>query len=315
MNALKKIELLEMIGVTLQSKMTFSEINQYFRAHGIYSYDVLPSVNSKRVYTKDVLAGEDDDAILEIAKELDIPFRHTSEAEKETTAEKEATFWKAGYFKLFLSHIASFKKTTSILQSLLKKYGISAFVAHEDIEPTKEWQDEIEVGLQTMDAFAAILMDGFKESHWCDQEVGVAIGRGILIIPIMRGLKPYGFIGKYQGIQAQNKQVGEVANAIFTTIVRSKKTRIKMVRVLSNLISQSTDINEAIEKIKILDTISDLPTDILATLRQQITENHILIESQKLLNSINKLLAKYDLPKVIVGSISTEKDWDEDIPF
>ena len=101
MNALKKIELLEMIGVTLQSKMTFSEINQYFRAHGIYSYDVLPSVNSKRVYTKDVLAGEDDDAILEIAKELDIPFRHTSEAEKETTAEKEATFWKAGYSNYF----------------------------------------------------------------------------------------------------------------------------------------------------------------------------------------------------------------------
>jgi len=131
----------------------------------------------------------------------------------------------------------------------------------------------------------------------------------------MRGLKPYGFIGKYQGIQAHNKNVAEVANAIFTTIVRSKKTRIKMVRVLCNVISQSTDIDEAIEKIEILDTISDLPTDILSTLRQQITENHILIESQKLLNSINKLLAKYDLPKVIVGSISREHDWDEDIPF
>lgn len=249
MNGLEKMALLESIGVELQSQMTFSDIDQYFSAHGINSYDTQPVVNSKRVYVKDILASEENDTILKIAKELDIPFRQPSETEKETTSEKEATFWKAGYFKLFLSHIASFKKTTSILQSLLKNYGISAFVAHEDIEPTKEWQDEIEVGLQTMDAFAAILMDGFKESHWCDQEVGVAIGRGILIIPIMRGLKPYGFIGKYQGIQAHNKQVGEVANAIFTTIVRSKKTRRKMARVFSDLISQSTNIDTAIKKV------------------------------------------------------------------
>lgn len=73
---------------------------------------------------------------------------------------------------------------------------MSSFVAYTDIKPTKEWQGEIENALHSMDALAAILMPGFKDSDWTDQEVGVAIGRGVPIIPIMRGLTPYGFIGK-----------------------------------------------------------------------------------------------------------------------
>jgi len=42
------------------------------------------------------------------------------------------------------------------LQSSLRRFGISAFVAHVDIDPTKEWQDEIEAALFSMDALAAI---------------------------------------------------------------------------------------------------------------------------------------------------------------
>ena len=50
------------------------------------------------------------------------------------------TFWKDNYYRLFLSHISSYKKETAELQEALDYYGITAFVAHEDIEPTKEWQ-------------------------------------------------------------------------------------------------------------------------------------------------------------------------------
>jgi hypothetical protein len=51
----------------------------------------------------------------------------------------------------------------------LRSFGVSAFVAHENIEPTK-WQDEIEKALLSMNALAAILMPGFHESKWTDQE-------------------------------------------------------------------------------------------------------------------------------------------------
>ena len=53
-----------------------------------------------------------------------------------------------------------------------------------------------------MDAMAAVLMSGFQGANWTDQEVGIAVERGILVVPVIRGLNPYGFIAKYQGLQA-----------------------------------------------------------------------------------------------------------------
>ena len=132
-----------------------------------------------------------------------------------------------------VSHLATFKKTAAALQSHLRKFGISAFVAHVDIEPTREWQDEIEAGLFSMDALAAILMPGFQESNWTDQEVGVAVGRGVLVVPIIRGLNPYGFIGKYQGLPANGKTVKEVAGTVFEILVSSSKTRGRLLNSLA----------------------------------------------------------------------------------
>jgi len=86
--------------------------------------------------------------------------------------------------------LSAFKKTTGQLQTALRSYGVSAFVAHVDIEPTREWMSEIEAGLHSMDALVAILMPGFKESNWTDQEVGVAVGRGVLVIRSCVGLNP-----------------------------------------------------------------------------------------------------------------------------
>ena len=163
MKAIEKVQLLEKIGSELQTRMTFDEIYIFFTAHGIDCKSIEANTNSKRVYARDVLAQQSEELILKIADELDINHEFTSKTNV------QATFWKSGYFRLFLSHLSSFKVQTAHLQTALKKYAISSFVAHEDIEPSREWQNEIEAGLQTMDALAAILMEGFKESNWCDQ--------------------------------------------------------------------------------------------------------------------------------------------------
>ncbi|WP_330982484.1 MULTISPECIES: toll/interleukin-1 receptor domain-containing protein [Enterobacterales] len=310
MNGLQKIKLLDSIGTELQSQMTFSDIDTYFKGHGVPTQDNYPH-NSKRSYAKDMLAKVEEDKLFIIADELgllDIP--HNFKTEREV----EAGFWKPGHFKLFLSHLASFKIQTSHLQTALRKYAISSFVAHEDIEPTKEWQNEIETGLNTMDALAAILMPGFQESKWCDQEVGVAIGRDILVIPIRKGLDPYGFIGKYQGIQAQGKKIGEVAEAIFETLLRSPKTKSKLLVALSGSISNATTPDEAIDKVNILKSLDSVPLDILENLKQQVTDNNHLTESKDFLTMLNSMLGKFGIQKLVVGKIKQEAEWD-DIPF
>lgn len=308
MNGLQKIELLESIGLELQSRMTFADIDTYFKSHGVPTQNDYPH-NSKRSYSKDMLAQVDDDLVLKIAAELGI-----QGVPEPTIALKEVSFWKAGHFRLFLSHLSSFKRQTAHLQTALKKYAISSFVAHEDIEPTKEWQDEIEAALQTMDALAAILMPGFKESNWCDQEVGVAVGQGILVVPIRKGIDPYGFIGKYQGIQAQGKTIGEVAEEIFNTLVKSPKTRSKILVSLSGAIATANTVEEAIEKVSILHSLDAIPSDILENLKLQVVENSRLADSAEFIGELNSMLEKLGVERMIIGESEQEQEWD-DIPF
>ena len=109
--------------------------------------------------------------------------------------------WKSEKnFRVFLSHKSEFKKETSALAQKLSAYGISAFVAHTDIEPTKPWQNEIEHALKTMHGLVALISEGFHESEWTNQEIGYAMGRNIPIIPVKTPYDPRGFLGTIQAI-------------------------------------------------------------------------------------------------------------------
>lgn len=110
--------------------------------------------------------------------------------------------WGDKGFRVFLSHKTEVKKQTAQLKAKLKLFGISCFVAHEDIDPTQEWQTEIENALNTMDSFIALLTDSFHDSNWTDQEVGFAFGKGVPIISVRLERDPYGFIGKFQALSS-----------------------------------------------------------------------------------------------------------------
>ncbi|MGD9873122.1 MAG: toll/interleukin-1 receptor domain-containing protein [Kiritimatiellia bacterium] len=108
--------------------------------------------------------------------------------------------WSAEHVRVFLSHKASVKANTLRIKQSLARCGVAAFVAHVDIEPTEEWHREIERALFSMDALVALLSGDFHDSKWTDQEVGVAIGRGVPLVAIRLGLDPYGLMGKSQGV-------------------------------------------------------------------------------------------------------------------
>ena len=73
------------------------------------------------------------------------------------------------------------------MKNELANYGIASFVAHKDIEPMWEWELEIRRALFSMDFLIALLTEEFSNSNWTDQEIGVAYGRRIPIIPIRIG--------------------------------------------------------------------------------------------------------------------------------
>ncbi len=110
--------------------------------------------------------------------------------------------WGDVGFRVFLSHKSEVKKETADIKDGLRLFGISCFVAHEDIHPTKAWQDEIENALASMDGFVALMTENFHDSEWTDQEVGYAVARGVPIIAVRLGKNPYGFIGKFQALSS-----------------------------------------------------------------------------------------------------------------
>lgn len=210
---------------------------------------------------------------------------------EDTSHIKTISFWEQGYFRLFLSHISQHKETASQLQIKLKKYAISTFVAHEDIEPTKEWLDEIELALSSMDALAALLTERFNESKWSDQEVGIAIGRKIIVIPIRAGIDPYGFIGKYQGLSAHNKDIETLCKDIFNILLLNNATKLKMTNAIVNKLCNSKNFAESKDTTELLNTASiNLNPDMIKKLLSATKNNRQVYDSFGVVDRLNSLI-------------------------
>jgi len=150
----------------------------------------------------------------------------------------ERIWGKNQILKLFISHQHLDKIFATQLKSLLAKYGIAAFVAHQDIEPTFEWQKEIKRALNTMDVFVALLSPNFRTSNWTDQEIGYAVARNVLMIHVRDGQDPYGFINETQSLSMDISNVDELAEKIVDIICKNpyfeNKMKKKLLDVLKN---------------------------------------------------------------------------------
>lgn len=138
--------------------------------------------------------------------------------------------WRDGEIRVFLTHTHPNKVLANDVRERLQLYGIDVFVAHETIEVSKAWQEEIELALATCDALAALVTKDLINSPYCDQEIGFAMGRGVVVIPIRQEADPHGFIAKYQGAPGGQGHYAHwtVANGIFNALVKNPKTKNMM---------------------------------------------------------------------------------------
>ncbi len=197
----------------------------------------------------------------------------------EIKPDMKLAFWEENHFRLFMSHISDFKQEVSDIQRFLKNSGISAFVAHEDIEPTREWLIEIDNALSTMDAMCAFLTPGFKESNWTAQEVGIAIGRKKLVIPVRKGIDPFGFIGRYQGFEGLKATAAEIASAISNILISHEMTATKMADCLVQLIEIANSWESVRANMKILEKSPVLNTTLVRRLEKALISNEKVAEA------------------------------------
>ena len=199
--------------------------------------------------------------------------------------------WKPNYFRLFISHISDSHVVASQVATVLhERYGIHGFVAHVDIEPSADWQNEIQESLRTMDALLALLTPGFSGSLWCNQEVGWALGQQSLSISVRLGEDPRGFVGRFQAIPGGDGNVSLIAERVFTTLATNPATAARVGVSTSKFLQRAESWEQIRNRIvPALDQVTEFTPDALDHLQAAFGDYHV--RTSRFLGSIRKLLA------------------------
>jgi len=201
--------------------------------------------------------------LLELEDESDPSFQKAVPfADKAAPNPEALSIWKQGHIRLFISHRDNYKKHAKRLGRALEPYGISAFVAHDTIEPMEVWQHEIEKGLETMEIMLALVTEDFHDSTWTNQEIGYALGKGIPIIALKLGKKdPSGFIGERQALRGDVEGPEESAADIYKILAEKLGQGRRLQEGLISALIETPDWGETTIRLKRADRHIDKLTD------------------------------------------------------
>lgn len=128
--------------------------------------------------------------------------------------------------KIFISYSNEDKLIAGEIKRLLEDlWGIDVFLAHEDIEPSTQWQEELIKELKACHIILPIITSDFYNSPWANQEVGFALARDIPIVPIHAGRIPCGFIARYQALKYDESEANNTCKALADIIVKQSQLR------------------------------------------------------------------------------------------
>lgn len=159
--------------------------------------------------------------------------------------------------RVFLSYSSKDKNLVGELKEALESNGFEVFLAHEDIEPSKDWQEEIIRNLEECNIFIPIISKNFKASCWTDQESGIAFVGDKLIIPVNIGLVPYGFIGRYQALKFDGN-ISHACEKIVEAIIKFPRFELRYFFIKRFVESgHFSEANSRAGKLKLYESFTD----------------------------------------------------------
>ncbi len=228
-------------------------------------------------------------------------------------ADRELPFWKEGFYRVFISHAHQQENIANNLRQALLEYGITAFVAKNDIDPGDAWRDVIEKSLFTSDALVAILTPDFYYSQWCQQEVGFGLGRNIFCLPLKKCEKsnPSGIFGKCQALDVTTDSLSnDVAKKIFDTFSSNERTSKEYSMVIVKLLLKSSKIEEALKWGELLSNFKNTGTISIRFLHDNYEKNAIL-QDDSVLELSNRIFSSYGFAQINAHQTTDEND----LPF
>ncbi len=208
-------------------------------------------------------------------------------------AEHETPYWTEGHLKVFISHLTTSKEEAANLQEALSRFGMSGFVAHSDINPTTEWQIEIETALSTCDLLVALIHPDFVLSKWCDQEIGYALGRGIPVFAVRRGADPHGFVGRFQAFNGNGKEPTQIAKELFLAALDHKKLQERMADIVIDLFVNSASFATAKTRVTYVERLNVWDPSYSARIKKAVKTNDQIASSWGVPEQVEALIKKW----------------------
>lgn len=223
MKVSEKLATIRRIAEEINARYNWSEASTFLRAFYKDAHTYQSDYDSILEMALENLAQVDISVLGEMIDDLGIE----SVAHISSTIQRPRVWENNDKFKVFLSHVSKDKDKAHRTREALSAYNIAAFVAHDDIEPTLDWQVQIERALHSMEAYISIHTEGYKQSTWCQQETGFAVGRGTKVIALRMGEDPTGFISKHQAISRGKKKAEDVAKEIVALLQADERTKAR----------------------------------------------------------------------------------------
>jgi hypothetical protein len=251
-------------------------------------FSVVPTVSGgKSEIIINALQDAPDHTLIELAHHVGFEFKGG------TAPGIDPPFWQKGMLRVFLSHLSAHREFAAQLQAELARRGIWCFVAHNDIEPTAEWQNEIQTALSTADALVALLHPNFHASNWTDQEIGFAMGRSIPVFSVRFSQDPYGFIGRFQAFNGAEKSAATLAKELFDAYRNHKQTKERMAEVLIRRFEESESFAQAKNRIGLLEQLDVWDTSFSQRLEAAVQNNNQISGSWGVPEKVAALVKKW----------------------
>jgi hypothetical protein len=168
----------------------------------------------------------------------------------------------------FLSYSTRDRGLAKRLKNQLERLGgIRVFVAPSDIKPNREgWRKTIIKKVRECDVFLALLTKHFRKSEWTDQETGIAVAYGKLIISLRvgkitargvkpNGINPHGFLESYQTQNIGSRLLGKYCPEILTAIRDDRKLRSGLQSSFINAFNMSNSYPDANDRSELLEML------------------------------------------------------------
>ncbi len=137
---------------------------------------------------------------------------------------------------VFLSYSNKDKKIAADIKQGLERFGLSVFMAHDDIDWSEDWRDTVYKNLQECHVFIALLTENFRQSVMANQEAGFAIAEDKIMASLIADdaidIRDFGFLEEKQAKRFSAEKANEIYIAILDKINKDDELRDTMQKSL-----------------------------------------------------------------------------------